>query len=234
MNYDGNGIIYYNESHKGEEVLFHDAPKRNKNEISSKFYELINHPELLIKYSLSNLDDEKVRYMLRRFIELEKKIKLTNLPTSYYQENNELKGIVIPYYKNGISLYTLMETHSLDELMKYYKHDDDYIHNFYLLLEDILDIIEELSDNNVYYFDTNPGNFVIKDNQVHLIDFDAKYIKYEVDKKLFRKLLLNYDELVFLTNKRFELCDLCAYKPKNFEGMRKHLVKVENRVMKGR
>ena len=230
MKVDNNGIFYYDETSRGNEVIFNSVPKRKEGLEPSKFYELIDNPNLLIKYAVTHFDDEKIRYMLKRFILLQSKINKTDLPTSYYMENGMMQGTVVPYYKDCKSLYTISETNSLEELMKYYKHDDDYIHNLFILLSDILDITEELADNGIYYYDNHPGNFVFKDNEVQLIDFDPAHIKYEVDKKGYRKMLENYDQLVFLLNKRFELADLCVYYPKNIKGMRKHLIKIENKI----
>ena len=99
-------------------------------------------------------------------------------------------------------------------------------------MSDILDIIEELKDNSIRYTDCNPGNLVLKNNQVHLIDFDPNYVHFDFDKKNMRKLLESYDDLFFVLSKRFELIDMTAFYPKDFKAMRKRLTKVENKIMK--
>ncbi|MBP5683830.1 MAG: hypothetical protein J6X02_01060 [Bacilli bacterium] len=235
MNIDKNGLIYYTQHDKGEEIIFEkDINKKNPDEIS-RFYKLNNHPELIIKYAIKNFDNEKVRYMLRTFMELQKRVYLTKLPTSYYMEDGIMKGTIIPYYDKGISLNTVSLTKKIDELMKYYYHDEDILHNLFILFSDIMDILEELVDNNVIYFDTNPGNFVLINNRIQLIDFDPEYdrIVYEVNKKNIVKMLIEFDRLVFLVTKRFGIADLCYYNPRNIQSYRKHLVKIENKIRKG-
>ena len=236
MNIDNEGLLYYDESDKGKEILFkNDAKKRIPNDVS-KFYQLLQNSDLIIKYSINNLDNEKVRYMLRRFLELKNKVQLTDLPTSYYVEDGIMHGTVIHYYQDAPSLDSIFRTHQLGELKKYYMHDDDNIHNLFMLLSDIISIIEELKDNEILYIDSNPGNFVLFNNQAKLIDFDPSYnrIRYGNDKHDIREVLKGIEELVFLANKRFGLYDLYVSRIKSFDAMRKHLVKVENKVRKRR
>jgi len=236
MNIDNNGIFYFDEHDKGEEIFFKkDVDKKNPLELS-RFYKLLNNPEFIIKYATYNFDNEKIINMLRRFMELQKKVHLTDLPTSYYMEDGIMKGTVIPYYPDSENLYRIALTRNLLNLANYYYHDDDMLHNLFLLFSDMVDIIEELVDNNISYFDTNPSNFVFSNNQIKLIDFDPECdrIKYEVDKKSIRKILKEIDFLVFVVTKRFQLADLCEHYPRSFKGYRKHLVKIENKIRKGK
>jgi hypothetical protein len=236
MKIDNNGIFYYDEHDKGKEIIFEKDFDKKKPEESSKFYKLLNNPELIIKYATYHFNDEKVMYMLKRFIELQKKVKLTDLPTSYYMEDGVIKGTVIPYYPDSPTLYNIALTRNLLNLANYYYHDDDMLHNLFLLFNDMVNVLEELVENNILYFDANPGNFVFSNNQIKLIDFDPECdrIKYEVDKKSIKKLLNEIDTAVFLVTKRFQVADLCVCYPKNFKSYRKHLIKVENRIRNGK
>jgi len=224
-----NGLLYLDESSKGEEVTF---SLKNLN-INSKFYEVIDNPYYIIKqYNVKN--KEALFRMLLRFNEVVDKIERTDLPTMYYQENNFVNGQVIPYYDESANLYNLSLTKDLDELMKWYKKDDDKIHNLFLLYNDIIDIIEELRDYGILYEDSNSTNFVFKDNKVHLIDFDPKYVILKNNRKAFIQTMCGIDDLVDRMNNRFLNHDEYFYMPHSFNGLRKHFVKIENKIRKRR
>lgn len=225
-------LKYYDESSKGEELFFTDAPKKKNIGEKSRFFRVIGEPDKIIKYSVTGLDIDKTMEMLDRFHLVKDNVTRTKLPDSLYKENGVISGTVPPFFEDCPSLYTISETHSLPILSEYYKKDDDEIHNFFILLRDILDGLEELNDNSIGYSDSNPGNFILSNNKVQLIDFDPNYLFYDIDKNSVKKLLSNYDELVFLLCRRFELIDLPAFQPKDFKGMRKRLDKVENKVYK--
>ena len=140
---DSNGLSYLTEENKGEEILFTKHPKKEGNNDNSLFYKVIGNEDLIIKYSLKEFNQLKLYEMLIKFQEIKDKIIGTDLPTSYYVENNELRGTIVPYYKNSISLYQSAKNQSLYTLQEYYKHDDDKIHNLYLLCFDILDKLEK-------------------------------------------------------------------------------------------
>ena len=226
------GLLCYDESDKGEEIILSEGPRKKTDSSKSQFFRVINDPNHIIKYSVTGLNVDATVKMLGHFQLVKNSVTMTDLPTSLYKEDGKITGIVIPYYENGQSLYNISETHSLEELSKYFKHDDDELHNLFILLSNILDILEELKDNDILYTDSNMGNFIFKDNKVHLIDFEPPYVLHEQNKENIKKVLHWYDTLMFLLNRRFELIELCSYKPKDFEHMRKRLVKVENKVRK--
>lgn len=225
-------LKYYDETSKGEELFFTDAPKKKNLSEKSRFFRVIGEPDKIIKYSITGLDVNKTMEMLERFHLVKDNVTKTKLPDSLYLENDQISGTVPPFFGDSPSLYIIGETHSLSTLSEHYKKDDNEVHNFFILLRDILDVIEELRDNSIGYSDTNPGNFVFSDNNVQLIDFDPNYIFYDIDKKGVKRILTSYDELVFVLCRRFGLIDLPAYYPKDFKGMRKRLDKVENKVYK--
>ncbi len=232
MKIDNLGIPYFNESDKGNELFFYSIRTSNKKATKSKFYELLALKEYLIKYSQINLNKEEYLTMLSIFKGMQSKITLTDFPIGYYEEQGSLKGTIIPYYKNSISLLEITENKTLKDLKKYYHHDNDKLHNLYLLLNDILNILEELQDNSIGYVDSNPTNFLIKENQIKLIDFDPKYLLYESNNKNINAVLTRFDDLVYYLHLNFKIADLPIYKAKNFKTMRKHLVKLENKMRK--
>ncbi len=224
-------VIRYNESNKGQELFFRQNGNKSANASKSRFFRLLDDPNQIIKYSVTELDVPKTVSLIERFSLVKDQVTKTKLPNALYEENGLVKGTVVPFFENGISLYEIAETHSLEKLSEHYKRDDDNVHNLFLMMRDILGIIEELKDYGFYYTDSNMGNFIFKDNQVHLIDFEPLYMR-EASKENLKIVLKWYDELLFIVNKRFNLIDLPVYKPKDFKSMSKRLDKVENKVRK--
>ncbi len=234
MNVDNSGLFYYDENSCGKEISFIKDNRKVNQYAVSRFYELLGNNEQIIKCPKFNFDSDKVRNMLEHFIVLAKKVKLTDLPTSYYMEKDKLKGTVIPYYKDAPSLYNIMDTNRLSTLMNYYKKDDDKIHNLFILFNDVLDIIEELKDNDIMYYDINPGNFVIQNNKIQLIDFDPELerIEYSINRKNFLILMQRVEYFVYFVIKGFNMDDMPVYRPRSFKSMRKRLIKEENKLRK--
>ena len=232
MKIDSLGIPYFNKEDKGKELFFYSIRTSNKKATKSKFYELLALKDYLIKYPQVSLNKEEYLTMLKLFQDLQTKITLTDFPIGYYEEKDIFKGTIVPYYKDSISLLEITESNTLKELKKYYHHDNDKLHNLYLLLNEILNVLEELQENGLSYIDSNPSNFLIKDNQIKLIDFDPKYLLYGLNKKNINATLERFDDLVFYLHQNFKLANLTIYKAKNFDVMRKHLVKLENKMRK--
>ena len=232
MKFDNQGLPYFNELDKGKQIVFNVPKNQNKKTIKSNFYELLTLKDYLIKYSNTTLNNEAYFTMLKIFKDIQNKINLTDLPIGYYKENEILKGTIIPYYKSSISLLETTKNKNLNDLNKFYHHDDDKLHNLYILLNKILDILEELQDNGISYIDSNPSNFLIKDNQIKLIDFDPKYLLYGLNNKNINATLKRFDDLVYVLHLDFKIANLPIYKAKNFKTMRKHLVKLENKMRK--
>ena len=233
--FDKNGLLYIdNDKFKKHPLDLNEIKEDENNKIKNYFYELESTSDYIIKYSINNLNTSDLINMLINFKKINDRIKKIDFPIGYYLENNHIKGEIIRYYKNSFSLYSLSETKDINILSKYYYHDEDTIHNLYLLMLEILDLIEELYEENVYYTDIHRGNFVINNNDVKLIDFDYKYISFKdkKDRKLLYSILNNYENLLFMMNKRFNLGELVPYYTNNFDNMRKYVKKIENKVRK--
>ena len=52
-------LDYYDESKKGEELFFSDAPKKKNLNDKSRFFRVIEEPNKIIKYSITGLDVDK-------------------------------------------------------------------------------------------------------------------------------------------------------------------------------
>ena len=173
--------------------------------------------------------------MLENFRVIQKNIEDIDFPIGYYLEDNYARGQIIKYYKNSPSLFHLIKEKDINILDKYYYHDDDSIHNLYMILLDILNLIEELFENGVYYTDIHSGNFVINNNNIKLIDFDYNYIyfKNSTDMKLLDILLWNYSRLFFSINKSYNLGDFALDECHDFKYMKKYVKSMENYVRRG-
>lgn len=229
---DYNGLFYIDNDYFKQYPLYFDN-YIEKNERSS-FYELISTSDYIIKCG-RKLNRKKVINMLLKFKEYQEYIKKTDFPIGYYEEDNIIKGLIIPYY-NSPSLLNIKRTHDLGELSKFYYHDDNSIHNLYLLCLDIIDIIEEMYCNEIYYTDIHDGNFVFKDNNVKLIDFDPNLVFFSDNKKRENYNYMMYwcENIIYTLTKYFNLEDLAYRKINSFDKMRTYVKKIENRVTKNR
>ena len=228
MKYDSKGLTYYDETSKGELVTFTNIADLT---IKNNFYKLLDNPNYIIKKA-DNLDINRLMMMLTKFNELNSIITKTDLPLSYYIENNKVEGTVIPYYPDTTPLYTISKTRTIGNLVPLYNHDEDRIRNVFCLYNDILDIFQELLDYGVFYYDSNSTNFVFSNNEVKLIDFDPKRVLFGVNKKEYKTVIDGLYALINLMTQRFFYYDEVLYFPRSIEGMRKHLVKLENKVRK--
>lgn len=113
--------------------------------------------------------------------ELQKKqdsIKLTEFPFGIITVENKIIGQEISYYENYRTLKKEIEDiKNVKKLVLYYKQ--------------IINIIEELLTNNIYYADLNSGNFLVKDDLIKLIDFESGYIRFDGNYKYIIENLIN-------------------------------------------
>ena len=142
---DKNGLLFIDDQSIKLHPLILDIKKEENNLDTKKetkiFYELYSTGDYIVKYSNHSLNKGKLIDMLLRFKKLQNIINKIDFPIGYYLELNKVKGTIIRYYKDSPSLYNLSETNDINVLGKYYYHDDDAIHNLYLLMYDTLLLI---------------------------------------------------------------------------------------------
>ena len=51
---------------------------------------------------------------------------------------------LIYFYRNAPSIAQIAQTKDINDISKYYYHDDDSIHNLYLLFIDILNLMDSI------------------------------------------------------------------------------------------
>ena len=135
--------------------------------------------------------------LLENLVSKQEKIPEVEFPIGYYKNLGSMKGFIIPYYKDSISLRKIMYLHEFSDLTKFYNHSSDEVDNLICLLLNILELISKMYNNGVTYMDVHGGNFVFKDNEIKVIDFDPGYVFFdEKDKKHFTLMLNNYLTLV--------------------------------------
>ena len=64
--------------------------------------------------------------LLKQLVERQKYFSNIDFPVAYYKGHEMLKGIVIPYYKEAVSLNELMYLQGFNRLKEYYNHNSNY------------------------------------------------------------------------------------------------------------
>lgn len=198
------------------------------------FYPIDSTDEYIIKYSSTEFTRRqiiKVKEMLLNLIEKQKNVKSVDFPIAYFVYMKRLSGLIIKYYKDSISCDHIINN-DIEYLGKYYCHDEDNVHNLFIMFNELLDIIHELIENGICYVDLNPGNILISDNKLKLIDFDYKYIHFTRDDLEINYVMRGYYMFIREVLKSFRLdCPLDYYKGYNESKL--YLKKMENKVRKG-
>lgn len=160
--------------------------------------ECVGRPRLLYTYQYLKL--------LKRLTARQEYITEIDFPIAYSKNYGKYNGLVIPYYESAISLTEIFNSDEpLKELLNYYHKDSDEKNNFICLLLEILERITDMRYQGIYYLDIHPGNFMIYNNSVKVIDFDPDCIYFNNPKLSQEQVLFYYDLFVA------ELLRRCGY-----------------------
>ena len=100
---------------------------------------------------------------------LQPSIKLTQFPYGIVIKNNKPIGEIIPFYPNSINI------------LEYFKKINDK--QIICLYKKLLEILQEMYDNGILYYDINEGNFLVTINNnypvIHTIDFDRMFLCFK-------------------------------------------------------
>ena len=204
--------------------------KSNDFHCKKVFYQIPGSNEYIVKYENYNqISQEALFNMLERFERIKSNIKNIDFPIGYFKNQNNVKGTIIYYYQSGLSLKNVLANNEgLENLKKYYQHDDNMVHNLFLMLLDILDLIEEMYQNKVYYYDINCTNFILDKNAIKVIDFEPFRVGLKSDDDTFDDIIRNY---ILLCEEIFKRYTLDYFKPvnivNNFEDVKKYTKKIE-------
>ena len=226
LNTDKNGLVYI--SDKVDNIIH----VNHKKELTHKYYKIDSTNDYIIKYNLDKVDNGKICNMLNTFYRVWPNIKQIDFPIGYYGEANKPKGLIIPYYNDGI---TLNDIDNINQLLKYYNVSEDKYHNIYLLLNNILILLEEMYENEIIYTDVSLDNFSLVNGNIKINDFDSKYIHFRDNYKNYylKSILINYEILVcnlynFLLNSKISV----KSKESGFEDMKKYIKKIDDNLRK--
>lgn len=126
-------------------------------------------------YKYTNYNDH---ILVDKLQQKQDSVKLTEFPTGIITIENKIIGQEIPYYDNHKTIKAeIEEIKDIKKLLLYYKQ--------------IIDIIEELLKNNIYYADLNTGNFLVKNDIIKLIDFELGFINFDGNYKYIINNLIN-------------------------------------------
>ena len=225
---DNNGILYWDK-------------KLNKNDYiktleskHSRFYNLLSTNEYLIKYhlqALSNDDIINMKDMLSYFNEVRSSIPNIDFPIGYYLEDDLLRGLIIYYYNNAVSLNSLFGNYSINELYKYYAYDDNPYKNLILLYLEIISLIEELLDKKIFYLDIHSGNFILYNNQVKLIDFEPRQLVFHKNNNvLYEKIIYTLKLLINYSNYKLGLLEYIEGNIDNITKLKNEVKRLEKRL----
>lgn len=196
---DKKGLVYL-DSHdiKINNLCFKEIKKSYSEK--RQFFKIDGIDDYIIKDSTSSpllFNVSKNKKLLENLVNKQKDIPDVDFPIGYYQDNGKMKGIIIPYYEDSLSLRKMIYLYNFEELKNYYNHDCNDIDNLINLFIRILELISKMYNNGVMYLDIHSGNFVFKDNDVKVIDFDPGFVYFkDKDNDHYERILMNYATLV--------------------------------------
>lgn len=171
----------------------------NNEEDGVYIYQTYHNPNIAYRiykrFAEYNFNGEKDEVLINELQKRQNLIKLSKFPTGVVTKDGNIIGQEIPYFQNNINLM---------ELFKFHNNYD--VFNIYL---QVLDILKEMYDNGILYFDNHAKNFMIDPNNtetVNIIDFEHQYVKFdEWSKYDLNTLFDNYANMINILNKINEL-----------------------------
>lgn len=232
---DKEGLLYTKDKKiiRENSLLIDNRFFENDRYYQNGFYPLSSTDEYIVKYSYTpymKQEREAYKEMLFNLVNKQKDVPDVDFPIGYFRHRRKLAGLIVPYYKNGISCDNIFKHQDINEIKQYYYHDEDDIRNLFLLLEDVLNLIYEMFENGVYYSDINSGNLVLTDNQVKIIDFDPRFVKFKDKDKRLEIIMMTYNWLIREVMKYFDFPYYFVEDFQNFEHVKVYTKKLENRV----
>ena len=195
---DHNNLWYINAHDvKTSEIIFHDLVKSYGER--RHFYKIDGIDNYVIKDStMYPLTFNRIKNLslLKNLSCRQEEFTNIDFPVAYYQSFKMLKGIIIPYYEDSISLRKLIYLQSFDDLNTYYHQASNEMDNLITLLLEILELIVSMYDKNICYLDIHSGNFLLYNNSVKVIDFEPGYVYFQKKDKYYYRMAKNYAMLV--------------------------------------
>ena len=196
---DKNGLLYLTSKDiKTTDIYIPRITQSYKDNAS--FYGIEGIDDYIIKDStMYPFFNNRARH-LKLLKELNRKQELfdnIDFPVAYYLSYLVLRGIVIPYYKDYLSLRFIINMYPFSELVNYYNCESDELDNLISLFIKILEIIIDMFAKGVNYTDANTSNFLLYKNDIKIIDFEPGYVFFDrKNNRDLREVLKKFQDLV--------------------------------------
>ncbi len=201
------------------------------------FYRIKNSDEYIVKYSytiFTKKEREAIKNMLYNLVNKQSSCPDVEFPIGYYMKDRKLAGLIVKYYKNAISSEQVFDMHDIFAISKYYAYDDGAVRNLFHWFYDVLELSNKLFDEGIYYIDLNPGNLLLVDNQIKLIDFDHNYIKFDNKDKCLQSIMGIYEMLLKEVLQSYRLPYNNNEEFVNYDQAKTLTKKIEDKIIKGR
>lgn len=177
------------ETEKEDNVWF------NNEEDGVYIYQSYNNPNIAYRiykrFAEYRFNGEKDEFLISELKKRQESIKLSKFPTGVVTLEGNIIGQEIPYFPNSVNLI---------ELFKHYENID--VIKIYL---QVLNILKEMYDNGILYFDNHAKNFMVNPNDesyVNIIDFEDRYVRFDnFSKSEIEKLFTNYSSMINILNR---------------------------------
>lgn len=230
---DDDNIWYLDDKDIKKKAVYFNKTNGFYNDNPKIFYLIEGNSDYIIKdtrFAPLFFNKTRIKKMLKDFY-LHNNLKSIDLPLAYFKENNKLTGIVVPYYNHSVSIKKIINTEDVKELKKIYNHSKSDYYNIIVLCLEILDIIKTMYDEEMIYLDIHPGNFLLYNNQVKLVDFEPGYVFFTNKKeKYYDKIINGYLYLINLIFRKFKLDNFEIYKGDSFDKVKEDIMKLEKKI----
>ena len=198
------------------------------------FYEIEGMDNLLVKDSSDYpafFNHTRNLKLIEKLCQKQEEIPEVEFTVGYLQGYLMMSGIIVPYYKGGISVKSLACLYPFSDIQKYYNHEANEIDNLFSILLDILHLLTIMYNKGVYYTDANSGNFIIYNNEIKVIDFEPQFVFFsDYTGKHLNKILSKYTELVNAVFRRYNLEDLGLLQQDSFYETEKKILELRKRI----
>lgn len=172
-----------------------------------------------LQYNFDGYLDDRV---VPKLVERQPKVKLSKFPTGIITLEGKIIGQEIPYFKD---YSTLLETIT------------NGYDNPFLLYKKVLLIVKEMYENGIIYIDIHAHNFMIKGDNVEVIDFEHEYVTFDdYSKYSIESLFTNFIRLVHTLNNARRINEEFDYHNydnfKSFDILYDQLNEMEDRFVK--
>ena len=155
-------------------------------------------------------------------------------PIGYYLNNEKIKGTIIPYYPDSMSLRRILNTYDNKQINDYYLHSEDELDNLIILCLDILNMISSMYKDDIAYVDIHSGNFLFYNNEVKLIDFEPGYVFVTTKKyKHYQDILRNYGFLISAVLRKFGYRDFYYTPGDSFSEAEDRVLSLKKQLKRG-